>query len=168
MKQLLFFVLIVSLVSCDHFRAATSQEKTYDTATVKRNISNALDSMHMAFKSRNINSMLSYLADDGKYLGTDPTEIWTKQQFGENIAKMFADSANIDYTVGDRIIMVDDDGKSAIVVEQFLYNSLSSKIQVRGVGRTDFKDGKWLIDFYSWNLIPKNEDLKKLNDALDH
>ena len=168
MKKLSFLVLVVSFISCDHFKAATSAGSTYDSVAVKKDISNAFDSMHMAFKSRNLNNMMSYLADDGRYLGTDPGEIWTKQQLGENVSKMMTDSTKIEYTINDRKIWPDDDGKSAIVVEQFLYNSLSSKIQIRGVARADYKDNRWLIDFYSWNFIPKNEDIPKLNEALNH
>ena len=167
MKNLsIIILLITSLVSCDHFHAVIKNNQPIDSAAVNKNISNIYDSMHMAFKAKNLNSMLSYMADDGKYLGTDPKEIWSKKELSEYLSKAYTDTAKIEYTITDRLIQADEDGKSAIVVEQFYFPGMSSKMQMRTVSRADFKDNRWLIDFFSWNMIPKNEDMKKLNAAL--
>lgn len=167
MKKLFLILLVLSLVSCDHFHAVIKNNQPVDSATVNKNISNIYDSMHMAFKAKNLNSMLSYMADDGKYLGTDPGEIWSKKDLSDYLSKAYVDTAKIVYTITDRSIQTDEDGKSAIVVEQFYFPGMSNKIQMRTVSRADFKDNRWLIDFFSWNLIPKNDDMKKLNAALD-
>ena len=167
MNKLYVLVLVISIASCDHFKAVTSNNATaYDTVGVKKDINNAFDSMHLSFKSRNFNNMLSYLADDGTYLGTDPGEIWTKQKLGEYLSKAITDSTKMDYTIANRMIMPDEDGRSAIVVEQFYITAMSNKMQVRTVSRADYKNNRWLIDFYSWNFIPKNEDIPKINAAL--
>ena len=167
MKRLSLIFLVISFISCDHFRAVTTGNQTVDSATLNKNINNVFDSMHMQFKAKNVNAMLNYLADDGKYLGTDPTEIWTKKALGDYLSKASSDTAKIDYTISSRTIQTDDDWKSAIVVEQYYFPSMSTKIQVRSIARVDFKDNRWIIDFYSWNLIPKNEDINKLNAALN-
>lgn len=171
MKSIIALLFVLSLISCDHFRAATTtttaRTERVDSSTVKKNINSIYDSMYMAFKIKNLNAMLSYLADDGKYLGTDPTEIWTKKDLGEYLSKAYADTAKIEYTITDRTIQTDEDGKSAIVVEQFYYPVMSRKMQLRTISRADYKDNRWLIDFFSWNLVPKNEDLKALNASLE-
>ena len=167
MNKLILLFLPIFIISCDHFKAAvnTDSTKPIDTVSVNKSINNVLDSMHMAFKARKNNAMLSYLADDGKYLGSDPAELWSKQQLSDYLSKV-TDTTRIEYTISQRTILADEDGKSAVVYEQYFLPAMSTKMMVRCIGRVDFKDNRWLIDFYSWNFIPKNEEIKKLNAAL--
>ena len=76
-------------------------------------------------------------------------------------------SITLDYSIDRREIRLAADGNSAVVVEQFMFPVLSSKIQVRNVYHVIKQEEKWLIDFMSFNLIPKNEDLIKLDAALE-
>jgi hypothetical protein len=43
----------------------------------------------------------------------------------------------------------------------------SQKIPVRMVYHLVKNDESWLFDFISWSFIPNNEDIAKLNAALD-
>ncbi|HBE41800.1 MAG TPA: hypothetical protein DDW27_11465, partial [Bacteroidales bacterium] len=59
------------------------------------------------------------------------------------------------------------DGNSAIVVEQYIMPFLSSKIPLRNVYNAVKTNDNWMIDFISWSFIPKNEDISKLNKAVE-
>ncbi len=65
-----------------------------------------------------------------------------------------------------REIRVAADGNSAIVMEQEFFN-LTPKIQMRLVSHAIKTAGGWKLDFISWNLIPKNEDIGKIIKALE-
>ena len=45
--------------------------------------------------------------------------------------------------------------------------AFSQKIPVRMVYHLVKNGDNWLFDFVSWNFIPNNEDLGKLNKALE-
>jgi len=107
------------------------------------------------------------LTDDALTLGTDPSEFLSKKQISDAWTQAMADTTiKLDYSIDRREIRVAPDGKSAVVVEQFMFPVLSPKIPVRNIYHVIKPGDKWMIDFLSFNLIPKNEDLVKLNAAL--
>jgi hypothetical protein len=65
-----------------------------------------------------------------------------------------------------REIRISEDGTMAIVIEQSNIPIMSEGILIRGVGHARLIKGQWKIDFYSWSLIPRNEDLGKVNKAV--
>jgi hypothetical protein len=44
---------------------------------------------------------------------------------------------------------------------------ISPKIPLRDVYKVVKTDDKWMIDFFSTSFIPKNEDIPKLNKAIE-
>ena len=165
----LLLIALIVFIGCDQKSGTNEKEENTnaDTTASKREIVAVMDSVNNAFKSKDINLMLSFFTDDGMYYGTDPGEVWNKKKFTEESTKTLKDSAaNFSYDVKQRDIMLDDDANSAIVVEQFFIPMLSNKIMCRGIARLDRKGNTWRIDFYSWNMIPKNEDVPKINKAL--
>ena len=46
-------------------------------------------------------------------------------------------------------------------------NALSEKIPIRFISHLMKTDENWTIDFFSWSFIPLNEDIAKLNEALE-
>ena len=109
--------------------------------------------------------MGNYLSDDGLFLGTDPEEFFNKQRVMQEVTNMAQDtSVDANYTIEKREIRVSPDGQMALVVEQTIVPFLG-RIPARMIGHAAMKDGQWKIDFYSWNLIPKNEMLDKISEA---
>jgi hypothetical protein len=81
---------------------------------------------------------------------------------------MFADtSLKIDITIDKRVIRIAKDGNSAIALEQMFLNPFSQKIPVRNIYHLVKVNGIWQFDFTSVGFIPNNEDLEKLNKALE-
>ena len=61
-----------------------------------------------------------------------------------------------------RMIRLDKEGNSAIVIEQFFINEWSNKIPVRNVSHLVKIKGKWYMDFMSSGFIPDNEDMSRI------
>jgi hypothetical protein len=73
----------------------------------------------------------------------------------------------LEFKIDRREIMVAADGQSAIVVEQFFIPLISTKLQVRCIDKVVKVNDKWMFDLLSWNIVVRNEDIPKLNAALE-
>ncbi len=108
------------------------------------------------------------MADDGLFCGTDPSELLDKKALSDMMTQSLADTTMIwSYSIDKREIRVAADGSSAIVLEQFTMPGISPKIPTRLVYHVVKASDKWMFDFISWSFIPKNEDILKLNKALE-
>ena len=126
-----------------------------------------LDKYNRAFKAKDTGTLVSLMADGGMYCGTDPSEIWNKKQVATGFEQSFADpSLVIDYTVDKREILIAEDGKSAIGVEQAFYKFFSPNLAGRLVYHAVKSGEAWKFDFLSWSFVPRNEDIGKINKAL--
>ena len=141
---------------------------TVDTAAVKTAIAAFMDEFNAAFKGDDASKVTGLLTEDALTLGTDPSEFWDKKQISDAWTQAMADTTMVfDYTVNKREIRLAADGNSAVVVEQFIMPMLSQKIPIRNVYHIVKVGDKWMIDFMSFSFIPQNEDIVKLNKALE-
>ncbi len=177
MKQnLLFAAGIIFFTACNNPAQTTATKpdgnganefKTVvDTAKARQELVAMADDVHNLLKQKDISFIDKYMSKDGIYLGTDPNEVMTFSDFRDNIQKMVKDTATkfADYTISRREIKIN--GPSAVVIDQYMFSEISRKVMVRVIGYARYQDGKWMFDMYSWNVIPKNEDLPKINKAL--
>jgi ketosteroid isomerase-like protein len=139
-----------------------------NTEAEKASISALLNKYNSAFKAKDLNSILTTLSSDVLVCGTDPSEFWDKKQIIDMWTQAFADtSLKLNFSIDRREIRLVADGNSALVVDQYVMSFLSPKIPIRSVYHLVKVDEKWMLDYISWNLIPKNEDIPKLNKALE-
>ena len=151
----------LGFASCQQNQSALSVSK--DEAT--KAVGELFDGFNSAFNKKDATAMGNYLSDGGLFLGTDPEEFFSKQRVMQEVTKMAQDtSVNANYTIEKREIRVSPDGQMALVVEQTIVPFLG-RIPARMIGHASMREGQWKIDFYSWNLIPKNESLDKLSEA---
>jgi len=160
----LIFVAVIIITAC--------QTKTkivpVDTAAAKVAVTTVLDKYNSAFKAKDVNAILTLLTDDGLYCGTDSKELMDKASLSNMMNQTLADtSLKVNYSVDKREIRIAADGNSAIAVEQMFFKAFSQKIPMRMVYHLVKNGDNWLFDFVSWNFIPNNEDLGKLNKALE-
>jgi uncharacterized protein (TIGR02246 family) len=163
MKKNYCFVIVATMV------LAACQPKTQivDTSTSKAAVNVLMENYLTAWNAKDVNKLVTLITDDGMYCGTDPGEILDKKNIADAWKMAFADTAiNNTFTVDKREIRMELDGNSAIVMEQHIANPYTPKIPWRLVCRAVKTADGWKIDFISWNLIPKNEDVEKLNKAL--
>ena len=139
-----------------------------DLATAKVAVTKVLDTHWSAVKAKDANAVMALLTDDALSCGTDSKEFWNKTDISNNIRPVFADtSLKIDVTIDKRVIRVAKDGNSAIALEQMFMNPYSRKIPVRNIYHLVKVNNIWQFDFTSVSFIPDNEDIEKLNKALE-
>ncbi len=139
-----------------------------DPEAVKVELAAFMDEYNVVYKAMDINKMTALCNDNALFLGTDPSEFWDKKQITDYFMSMPADSTmKIEFNVDRREILVAADGNSAIVVEQFFIPLISTKLQVRCIDKVVKVGDKWMFDLISWNIIARNEDIPRLNAALE-
>jgi ketosteroid isomerase-like protein len=141
---------------------------TADKGAAKNAINAMMDELMNVWNAKDVNAYGALLTDGGQFFGTDPSETWNKESLIALLIKQFADSSvNYSYTINNREILVSAEGNSALVLEQFTMKDMTPKLLWRSVSHVAKKGDKWMIDFASWNFILKNEDMEKLNKALE-
>ena len=149
---------------------ASCQMKTktvpYDPIAAKAEVSKALDSINMAAKARDNKTFISFFTEDGLFCGTDPKELWTKEDYAKLVEKMLADTTmHFDMKVDKKEIRVEKDGNSAITLEQFI-TRWSKPITLRSTMHFVKVDNKWMVDFSNIAFIPDNKDIPKITAAV--
>ena len=145
-----------------------SKRKPANLEEAQKAVNLLMDNFADRLKARNAGELAELLSEDGRYYGTDPGELLCKLAMYDTWSRQFADnSQNLDYTVDKRYIRVSPDGNSALVVEQFTLRQYTPNIPWRMISHAVKTGRHWKLDFISWNLTPKNEDIAKLNKALE-
>lgn len=162
--SLLVSVLVMMLTSCQQKPVTVA----VDPEAVKAELAIFMDEYNAAYKVLDINKMTALCNDDALFLGTDPAEIWDKNQIIDYFLSSGFDSTTIlEFEIDRREIRVAADGNSAIIIEQFYVPLISPKIAVRSIDKVVKVGDGWKFDLISWNMIPRNEDLPKLSAALE-
>ncbi len=177
MKKIYSLVLaILVLAACSESERATEQrsennqtrntETAVDTAQARQDLNALADEIHSLFKKKDLAYIDKHMAKDGIYLGTDPNEILSFEEYRTYHEKMLGDPAYTipDYKIERREIMIN--GPSAIIIDQYYYPDISDKIMLRNINHARHENGRWVVDMFSWNFIPRNEDVEKINKAL--
>jgi ketosteroid isomerase-like protein len=166
MKKTLYVMLVAVMI----ITACQPKTKTVpvDTAAAKVAVTTVLDKYNSAFKAKDVNAIIALLTDNGLYCGTDSKELLNKADLSNMMNQSFADTTLVmNYTIDKREIRIAADGNSAIAVEQMFFQAFSQKIPMRIVYHLVKTNDNWLFDFVSWSIIPNNEDIGKLNKALE-
>lgn len=160
-KIIVLFIFVSVIVSC--------QIKTkVDMTESKEGVARLLDAHWSALKAKDADAVIALVTDDFLSCGSDPKEFWNKTDMYSTVKQMMANSElKIDITVDKREIRIARDGNSAIAFEQMFLTPYSRKIPVRTVYHLVKDNNTWLIDFTSTGFIPNNEDINKLNEALE-
>jgi ketosteroid isomerase-like protein len=166
MKRLILVLFIVAIV----FTSCLTKTKVLpvDLTAEQIAVTKVLDSHWSAVKAKDANAVMALLTDDALSCGSDPKEFWSKTDLLNNIGQMFADTSfKIDITIDKREIRIAKDGNSAIALEQMFMKPYSQKIPVRNIYHLVKVNDIWQFDFSSVSFIPNNEDLARLNKALE-
>jgi len=176
MKQLLFLAAAILLFAACNNSGSTvasasdsstnSMNTKSDEATAKKEVSELMNAVHNGFRQKNFSLVENAMAPDALVLGTDPSEVWPFSQFKDSMQKFFADTAFHGMTYELPNHQIEIDGNSAVVVDQFQLNELSTKMMTRNIAHARFENGKWLIDLMSWNVAPTNQQLIEINRSL--
>ena len=139
-----------------------------DLAAAEAAVLKVLDTHWSAVKVKDANAIIALLTDDALSCGTDSKEFWSKTDMSNNIKQMFVNTSfEMDITIDKRVIRIAKDGNSAIALEQMFLKPYSQKIPVRNIYHLVKVNDIWQFDFTSVSFIPDNEDIGKLNKALE-
>jgi ketosteroid isomerase-like protein len=125
-----------------------------------------LDGFLSVVTASDVDSMATYLTEDALIVGTDPGEFWGKEQ-AITLWKQIAAVMDLDFQFIDgQNFIIAPDGNSAIALRQFYIPAAAPKIAARYVFYMIKIEGVWKVRFWETGMIPKNEDMTKLNEAL--
>lgn len=161
-NPLLILFILLAMTACKN-----TPEMAPDKEAEKASIDSLFTAFFSALDKRDIPALSTFVSEDMLGMGTDPSEKFTKQQMVEIWQSMLADSTLEIRHAGDMDIKFTDEGNSAIVVEQYKMPQFTPHIPWRTVYVLEKREGKWIITFYSTAFIPRNEDIPKLNKALE-
>lgn len=133
---------------------------------IESHINHLLDEFHDATRVFNGNLVANFLSDDCLYLGTDPSDVYNK----ENIAKAMNEYAmvmdKLHYEVDSRVIKVSEDGNFVVSIEEFIEPSVSRVMQLRVELHWMQIKNKWKIFVGNWAFIAEDKDLPTIDRAL--
>ncbi|HNW72139.1 MAG: nuclear transport factor 2 family protein [Bacteroidales bacterium] len=131
-------------------------------------VTKVLDAHWSALKAKDADAVIALVSEDFLSCGSDPDEFWNKTDMYNTVKQMLTNSElKIDITIDKRKIRITKDGNSAIAFEQMFLIPFSRKIPVRTVYHLVKENKTWLIDFTSTGFVPNNNDIEKLNKALE-
>ncbi len=165
MKTIFYFLFLAMTVftSCQ----PKPQQVPFDTVATKKDLTKTLDQMYRAYNTRNIQSFLSLMADDGLFCGTDSKNLWDKATYSKLMTEMFADPKFAPgISVDQREIRMEKDGNSVLVVDQFFFE-WNKKIPVRHIVHFVRTGDKWTCNFLSTTYVPNDEDMEKIFKAVN-
>lgn len=163
--------LIMMTVACGTRNTRdTTLEMPLDSGPDISDVGEVLDAWHDAAHRGDIDSYFNATTEGFVFLGTDPTERWTRKEFRAFAAPHFADGHGWTYTAVERYVHKNAYGDVAWVDETLhhdTYGTLRGTAVLRSLGYSD----DWRIAHYSLSfLIPNNKTeamLEAVRDAED-
>lgn len=164
MKKNLFLavIAILFLAACQQ----TPEPVTVDLEAKEAAAREMFSVLRDAMNTQNIETLFSLITEDALIIGSDPTEILSKEETKNMWIEMSA-AIEFDFQLFDeQPFKIDPDGNSAVAVSQFYMPMMVPNVPLRQVFNLSKVDGKWMVTFWSSSVIPKNEDLGKIVEAL--
>jgi ketosteroid isomerase-like protein len=144
------------MMLCSGFLSSCNPGK--DTVQPKEEkIANILDKWHLAATNADLESYFAPLAKNAIYIGTDPGERWTKDEFYQFSKPYFDKGKAWDFKAFDRQVYFAEDGQTAWFNE--LLNTWMGVC--RGSGVLVKKEEGWKIIHYHLSVTVKNENVRE-------
>ena len=146
-KSLLLLVLLVPIFI-----------QAQQSPVVKEQIVSVLDQWHKAASDANFDAYFKLMDQQSIFIGTDPEELWNKQEFMDFAKPYFDRGKAWSFTSVERNIYMDQNQKYAWFDEL-----LSTQMELcRGSGILMLTDQGWKISHYVLSIAVPNEDVDQL------
>lgn len=146
-KSLLLLVLLVPIFI-----------QAQQSPVVKEQIVSVLDQWHKAASDANFDAYFKLMDQQSIFIGTDPEELWNKQEFMDFAKPYFDRGKAWSFTSVERNIYMDQNQKYAWFDEL-----LSTQMELcRGSGILMLTDQGWKIRHYVLSIAVPNEDVDQL------
>jgi hypothetical protein len=150
-------IILTSILIMAMFLPVFSQDKE------KEEIIKMLDAWHKAASNANQKEYFTGIAEDGIYIGSDASEIWTKKEFFEWSKPYFDKGKAWSFTAIDRNIYFSEDRKYAWFDELLQF----SGGVFRGSGVLGYIDGEWKLKHYVLSLPVPNDKFKGVMEVIN-
>ncbi len=151
MKQIsrtVYFIIAMVLVSCN---AVENNPEDLDKI---------IDKWHRDVAEFRLDEYFALMDDSFIFLGTDPSERWSKSTFHKFCKPHFEKKKTWDFTPEWRNWYFSEDGKTAWFEE-----SIQTWMEdCRGSGVLIFKDDQWRIVHYNLTVLIENEKISEFID----
>ncbi len=150
-----FVILLVSLFSfygCSEQRLNVKQEI--------EKVDDLMNNWHQDVAKFDNEAYFEFMADEFIFLGTDPSERWTKESFNDYCKPHFEKQKTWDFKTNWRNWYFSENGKTAWFEE-----SLDTQMEeCRGSGVLVYEVDKWKIMHYNLAVVIENE---KMGDFIE-
>ena len=146
LNLILPFLIVLIFFSCE-----TAKEP------VKNEISVLIDNWHKAATNADLESFFGMMSDDAIYIGTDPGERWTRQEFYQFCEPYFSKGKAWDFKPYDRQIHFSEDNGN-IWFDELLETWMGV---CRGSGVIVRENDTYKISHYHLSVTIKNESIKE-------
>jgi hypothetical protein len=161
-KTLLLINFLVIILSCGVKKSEIVQQSETEQ------VNQLLNQWHKDVASFQFDAYFDKMTSDAVFVGTDASEVWTKNEFMTFSRVFFEKKQTWDFKPLERHIYMDDKSKLAWFDE-----TLDTWMGVcRGSGVVVKTDNNWKIQHYVLSIVVPNEDvqavtkLKKVRDSL--
>jgi hypothetical protein len=149
-------VLLLLIVFTSNFQIFAQQSKQ------QKQIDQFITNWHDAAARADSDAYFRAIDEEGIYIGTDPTERWTKQEFFDWSCKYFEDGKAWSFVGKDRHIYFSKDGKT-VWFDEVVDNGTT---QWRGSGVLVKKKEGWKIMQYVLSVPVPNEVYKEVQEMI--
>lgn len=134
------------------------------TANAAVEAGKVLDKFHQAASEANFDEYFNQLAPDAVFLGTDPSERWTRQQFEAFVTPYFAKGKGWTYKVVNRNMDIIEGHTDVIFFDELLDNEYYGLCKGSGVLKRTGKG--WKIVQYNLSVAVENDVSKPVTTLL--
>ena len=164
MKNILsVFIVVVYFQSCSNLNTNNKIIENDNASMIHVNeilIDTLLNDWHKNVSKCDLNSYFEKMDSNFIFLGTDPSERWTKNEFYKFCKPYFKKKTTWDFRPLWRNIYISEDCKTAWFEEQ-----LDTWMEeCRGSGVLIYRDDKWKLVHYNLTVLIENEKVKSFID----
>ena len=161
-----YFLTILALIFTVGCNPKVETEPV-DLNAVNDTIEQLINEYQNAWNAEDVDMISALASDDGRFFGSDPSEVLDKTELLKMCMDLFADTVDYSYDVNVREIMPAANGESALVVEHINMVGFSSLMQMRQTCQFVKIEDSWKVNYISWGMLANNDDVAKLNAALE-
>ncbi len=135
----------------------TRRENCNEYSGPDEEINNLLDKWHHAAAVADADTYFGMMRPGGVFIGTDPSERWTVDEFQRDVASAFQRESAWDFTAYDRQLDYSDSG-DVVWFDELLDTWMGI---CRGSGVVEKVDGRWVIKHYQLSVTVYNDDIQE-------
>lgn len=151
MKKIFIIGVFTWIVSCQK-----TQDLNFDKKKTEKNINSMLNQWHKDVATYNYDAYFNKMTENAVFVGTDASEVWSKQEFQDFCKPFFDKKQTWDFKPHKRNIYFSTSDKTA-----WFNETLATWMGVcRGSGVVTKNGDDWKIEHYVLSVVIPNETIK--------